>query len=896
MSYMYLLLTFSKCLVAASVVLSSLQVLFNYQTAALPSSSNSIETTRANIALSYTKLPLNFELNQGQFDSRVKYLSRGKGYNLFLTPSEAVIALDSTEEVNKQSVLKMKLVDANVDPEVVGLDELAGKVSYLNGNDKTKWQANVPTYSKVKYVNAYKGIDLVYYGNQQQLEYDFVVSPGEDPKNIKFAYTGTDKIETHTDGNLVFHVGNEEVELQKPIAYQETNGVKREVATKYLLAENNTISFEVGEYDNNKTLVIDPVLNYSTYFGGSSSEVANGIALDNDNNVYITGRVTPTVDFPVQSPFQSSYGGGSTDVFVTKLSANGNSLIYSTYLGGNGQDTAFAIALDSEDHAYVTGFTQSANFPTSNPFQSNLANSGGDAFVTKLSSDGSALEYSTFIGGGGNNSIGVDFSQRIKVDSAGHAYITGFTTSTDFPIQDAYQSSNASTGRDVFVTKFSADGSSLVYSTYLGGTGDDTAFGLAIDTSDNVYITGSTHSTNFPLANAYQTDPGGVFITKLNASGSGLDYSTYLGSSGGATGYGIAVKNDGSVYVTGSNGGADFPTVNALYPTRDSGYGSFLAKLASDGGSLDFSTYLGGNEGIDLALDGTSNVYITGTTNSTNFPTYHPVQSSLNGAGDAFVTKIANDGQSVQYSTYLGGSDVEFGVAITVDSTGNNAYITGVTDSSDFPVVNPFQSTYHGQDDAFIAKVFDDGSNLPPTVDSGGPYTVQEGGSVILTATGNDPENGSLSYAWDLDNNSTFETPGDTVTFSAATLNGPSSHIVTVQVTDDANQSATSQTTVSVTNANPTIGAVGISPNPARVNVQLSATAAFTDTGISDTHTATWNWGDGNTTVGTVTESNGSGTVSNTHTYTSTGTYTLTLTVTDNDGGVKTRTRTILVR
>jgi uncharacterized protein (TIGR03437 family) len=719
---------------------------------------------------SYGKLPLSFEANRGQTDPEVKFLTRGGGYNLFLTSTEAVlnlkkpgvrkgpqiggppdtggippispIALSSAKSVDEKSekgaVLRMKLVGANPSPQVAGAEELPGKSNYFIGNDPAKWRTNVPTYAKVKYEDVYPGIDLVYYGNQRQLEYDFVVSPGADPRSIRLAFQSRDsngavplRIDNH--GDVVLGAEGSELRLHRPIIYQEISGSRQRIGGNFVIhglpseasaKEGRQIGFEVARYDASKPLIIDPVLSYSTYLGGNSA--GYGIAVDSFGNAYVTG-VTTSTNFPTANAFQAAIGGGTcyysggpspcSDVFVTKLNATGSALVYSTYLGGSGNDWVSGIAVDSFGNAYVTGQTFSTDFPTANAFQAACSgNPCGDAFVTKLNAAGSALAYSTYLGGSGN-----DQGTGIAVDSSGNAYVTGSTASTNFPTANAFQATNSSGGWNAFVTKFNTAGSALAYSTYLGGSsGQDFGSGIAVDSSGNAYVTGSTQSTNFPTtANAFQAvNRGGVngtvFVTKLSAAGSALTYSTYLGGSGGDFPNGIAVDSSGNAYVTGSTTSSNFPIANAFQAALgSSGEDAFVTKLNAAGSALIYSTYLGGSGGafgISIAVDSSGNAYVTGNTASSNFPTtadaFQTVFGGGVGIGDAFVTKLNAAGSSLAYSTYLGGSDIDAGKGIAVDSSGN-AYVTGFTSSTDFPTTaNTFQGTYgSGFNDAFVTKI-----------------------------------------------------------------------------------------------------------------------------------------------------------------------------------------------
>jgi len=720
---------------------------------------------QAKVAESYGKLPLSFAANQGQTDGRVKFLSRTGAYALFLTGDEAVLAFSgkrakdpapkgasgfggttvslkryphtnpnldtnsnpATPQSMTGAVLRMKLRNANPAAKVTGVDELAGTSNYFIGNDRAKWRTSVPTYAKVRYEGIYSGIDLVYYGNQRQLEYDFIVAPGADPRRIAFDVSGAKRIRRDAQGDLVLKMKTREGEIRwhKPVVYQEKNGARQLVAAHYAITDTNRVGFEVANYDASRPLYIDPLI-YSTYLGGSGGDLANGIAVDSAGNAYVVG-FTCSTDFPTMNPLQPSYAGGNPycgDAFVTKLNHTGTALVYSTYLGGSNADYGLGIAVDSAGNAYVTGYTTSTDFPiTPGAFQT-VCNGGsgcsqyGDAFVAKINAAGSALVYSTYLGG---NTY--DTSYGVAVDSSGNAYVTGQTSSTDFPTTSGAFQTIFGGRSDAFVTKFNPSGSGLVYSTYLGGSLWDEGSGIAVDSAGNAYVTGATGSADFPTMNPLQPTFGGgyddAFVSKLNPTGSQLVYSTYLGGSGPDAGLGIAVEGAHNAYITGGTSSTNFPVTPGAFQTacplncRYSTH-AFVTKVNATGSALSYSTYLSGNfaeGGSGIAVDSAGNSYVTGDTESSNFPTTPgAIQRKCNGGsycakyGDAFVTKFNPTGSALVYSAYLGGSSYDGGRGIAVDSAGNS-YVTGVTDSSNFPTKNAFQATNAGIDDAFVAKI-----------------------------------------------------------------------------------------------------------------------------------------------------------------------------------------------
>ena len=482
-----------------------------------------------------------------------------------------------------------------------------------------------------------------------------------------------------------------------------------EVAAQYVVARDRRVTFALARYDRGRPLVIDPVLLvYSSYLGGSDDDEANSVAVDSTGAAYVAGDAE-SPDFPKVSAFQTTYGG-STDVFVSKFSAAGNTLLYSTFLGGQGDDELEEIAVDGAFSAYVTGSTTSPNFPTKSALQG-VYKGGQDAFVTKLAPAGNALVYSTYLGG-----TGEDAGYCLMVDGLGSAYVTGYTTSVDFPIASAYQNVNHG-GRDAFVAKLAPAGNTLEYSTYLGGSSLDIGFNIAVDGSGSAYVAGCTESTDFPIWSAYQiVYQGGCdpFVAKLGPGGNTLVYSTYVGADMNANtmdqSEGIAVDQFGSAYVTGSTSSAIFPTHSAFQTALAGGLDVFVTKLSPSGSALVYSTYLGGSgdeEPYGIAVDAAGAAYVSGYTTSNDFPTQSPFQAVNRGGPnhqDVFVTKLSPAGNTLAYSTYLGGSGDDLSTYIAVDVAGA-AYVAGFTTSADFPTQSPYQSVNHGSVNAFVAKL-----------------------------------------------------------------------------------------------------------------------------------------------------------------------------------------------
>jgi len=693
--------------------------------------------SRQRAAQAYGRLPLGFEPNRGQTDARVKFLARGHGYKLFLTTVEAVLGLDAASQTRgagaaqtstRPAVLRMRLVGANPHPSVLGARRLPGRINYLLGNDPHRWRVGIPTFAEVRYRDVYPGVDLSYYGRQGRLEYDFVVRPGADPDAIVLRFAGARRVNLTSGGDLLLGVGAGELRLQKPHVYQELGGARRDVRGGYVQLPGRAIGFGLGSYDPSRPLVIDPVLSYSTYLGGTGDDQANLIALDSASNAYITGR-TASTDFPTTAGLDSTLGGPQ-DGFVTKLNPTGTALVYSTYIGGSSSDDGEGITVDGSSNAYVTGITSSSDFPATPGAFDTTFGGGEDAYVAKFNSVG-ALAYATYLGGSG-----IDEGLGVVVDGAANAYATGFTASSDFPTTPGAVDTTLGGAQDAYVTKLNATGSALVYSSYLGGGATDQAGALALDSAGSAYVAGITGSSDFPttpgafdttLAGAPQqtcaaATPCDIFVTKLNATGSALLYSTYLGGSGDeSVPFGLAVDGSFNAYLTSRTFSSNFPTTKTAFDSTLGGtQDAFVTKLNPSGSALAYSTYLGGSgneRSFSIALDD-STAWVAGRTSSSDFPTVDPIDASLGGVQDAFVAHLNKPGGGLMFSTYLGGSGTDVGVGIALDSaTPNpNAYVIGATGSSDFPTTpGVFDTTLAGAQtqacaaatpcDAFVSKI-----------------------------------------------------------------------------------------------------------------------------------------------------------------------------------------------
>jgi Tol biopolymer transport system component/lysophospholipase L1-like esterase len=710
---------------------------------------------RDRLATAYARLPLSFELNRGQARPGARFVARGSGYGVSVGLDEFTLRLARKGKAQARATASVRFLGVSTQRRFQSGRKLPGVVNYLLGRNSQRWLRNVPTYSSLTERNLYPGIDLLYAGRQQQLEYTFLLRPYAHSSAIVLSIRGARMLRIDRHGSLVVSLPGGTLVERAPIAYQLVPGGGHErIAARFVLSSNNRVGFALGSYRRNRPLVIDPTLSYSTYLGGSDGDYVHGIAVDPTGATYVAGGAFSTFvvdDFPTKNPFQAAHAGGGYDAFVSKLNASGTALVYSTYLGGSRSDDALGIAVDSSGNAYVTGETCSPDFPTLNPLQGLTTTDFPcvDAFVTKLNSSGSGLAYSTYLGG-----HGIDEGFGIAVDSSDGAYVTGQTLSGDFPTQNPLQGAYSG-GGDAFVTKLNDSGSALLYSTYLGtGTGDD-GNAIAVDSSGNAYVTGDTGGSDFPTQSALQATYGGggadAFVSKLNANGSAFVYSTFLGGSGVDEGQDIAVDSSGNAYVTGGTYSIDFPTKNAVRGAYGGESEAFISKLNTAGSALAYSTFLGGSaydQGYGIAVDSSGNAYVTGSTCSADFPIVNSLQGIYGGStsspcGDAFVGKLNAAGSALAYSTYLGGSGGDYGLGIAVDSS-SNAYVTGDTSSTDFPTQNAIQGTNGGNNatDAFIAKI---GSNdaQPPSAEGrivfvSGPedvYTMNPDGSDITRLT-----------------------------------------------------------------------------------------------------------------------------------------------------------------
>lgn len=717
---------------------------------AITSDAKTIETaTKTNVEENYGKLPLSFEANRGQAPAAVKFVARGAGYSFFLTPEQAVLRMRNAE-CDQSATLKMEFVGGNRQSRISGLDPLPGKTSYFLGSDPKQWRTDVPTFSQVKYGTVYPGVDVVFYGNQQQLEYDFLIAPGTDPRQIKLRFAGMRAMRLEETGDLVLTTDVGEVRQHKPVVYQIINNQRRQISASYRLlrashsATRNQVSFTLGDYDPCLPLVIDPVLSYSTFLGATSSAGAGhgeAIAVDALGNAYITGYVGGEFPTTAGALKMTNPAPSATFAFVVKLDPTGSRAIYSALIGGtngfyvpNGPDAnatlylenrAYGIAVDAQGNAYVTGETMSSNFPTTpNAVQRVIApgtddrHPPNDAFVVKLNADGSALSYATLLGG-----IGGDRSFAIAVNAAGEAWVAGVSAGRNFPTTSGAFQSNSQSGGVAFISKLNALGETLLYSTYFGGpprnevilaggSGSTAATGLALDAQGSAYVTGLGTGVELPSTpGAYRAAGGGVFVAKFSGDGT-LAYAATLGANAVSSfpaarnKISVAVDGNGSAYVAGSCEWDKFPTTSGAFQSTGGSpnpnivnIDGYVAKLNPNATALAYATYFGAIDDHDLvtglAVDGEGCAYLTGYSFSQRFPVTTGSQRAAGAGNGAFVTKLNAAGGRLVYSTMLGVGNDSNAQAIAVDRAGN-AYVTGGAQYGYQTTPGSYQPYYEG--------------------------------------------------------------------------------------------------------------------------------------------------------------------------------------------------------
>lgn len=673
---------------------------------------------------------LHFIPNAGQFSDLVSFRAEANGASIWFTdqavfyhivrslprqePSsflashnfDPINSFDSLEYI----LLRVSFVGASPGYSLIAAEPSGPTNNFIFGNDQTRWYTDLPGYMRLEYQSVYPGIDLIYYGLHDKLEYDFRIAPGADPSLIRIKYDGVIGLSLNASGDLIIETEFGNLIEQRPISYQLDGESKIPIEGEYILLDDNSFGFSLGpEYNPDLPLVIDPVLDYSTLFGGSGNDYARGIARDADSNLILTGYLS-SPDFPLENPLDSTYSGVAPedyDIFVTKLTGSGDSVIFSTYLGGSGGDNrALAVAVDGSGDIYIAGMTNSTDFPTVTPYQaSNLGVI--DGFVSKLSSDGSTLMYSTYLGGSDS-----DYVTSLAVDGAGSAYVTGGTGSSDLNLSGTQLDATLDGLADAFVIKLNASGDGMIYGTYLGGNDEEIGYGIDLDDANRAYLVGRTRSTDFPTVNAYDTDYnsgtdyGDVFLTRINDDGASLSYSTYFGGVKDEVGLAVTVDANSRAYITGFTKSSNFPTLGGLDYILNGSYDAFATSFDS-AGALTYSGYLGGlnnDFGTSIVVGIDSSLFVSGSTESFNFPILNAYDQTFNGASDIFATNIIPSGDSIIYSTFIGGSSYEFCYGIVLDDM-NNLYLTGYTDSPNFPTINAMYDSSIGSFDIFLIKL-----------------------------------------------------------------------------------------------------------------------------------------------------------------------------------------------
>jgi Beta-propeller repeat len=660
-------------------------------------------------------LPLAFAPNAGQTDDSVRYLARGAGYSFFFTDNQAVLSLVKADgQAATGLALELEFVGTSPDARLEARVPASGTVNQLTSSSSDS-TFDVETYQELVYRELWPGIDLVFRGDGGELKYEFHLDPGADPRDIRFDYDGASRLSLGSDGDLQIDTPLGVLSDAKPVSYQADEGARIPVDSRYAVqgADEGGYGFAVGEnYDHSRPLVIDPAIDFSTFVGGTGSDSGRGIDVDRAGNIYVTGQTASATYPTTPGVFDPGYNT-NTDVFVTKLDSSGTAIAYSTFIGGSAFDSGNGIAVDEKGAAYVAGFSGSLNYPTTPGSFDTSQNGGSDAFVTKLDPTGSRLEYSTYLGGAGFSFEGAN---GIAVDREGSAYVIGFTGSAAFPTTAGAHDTTHNGMNDVYVTKLAPSGAALVYSSFLGGTTSDTGNAVTVDGEGGAYVTGFTASANFPVTpNGHDASHNGgndAFVTRLDSSGSRLVYSTLLGGAGNDSGQGIAVDEKGkAASVTGSTSSSDYPTTSRAHDRTYNGNGDAFVATFDKFSTLAYSTFLGGtatDAGSGIAVDEMGELaYITGSTASLDYPTAGVADDpSYNGAGDAFLASLKRANGALIHSTFLGGTGSDVGNAVAVGAARKRAYLTGSTSSTDFSTSpGAFDRSYNAAGDVFIASV-----------------------------------------------------------------------------------------------------------------------------------------------------------------------------------------------
>lgn len=654
-----------------------------------------------------------FEENRGQLDHSVRFKATDGRQTVLLTADNLILSSRSTQ-------IAMRLAGHRPRTRVTGRAQLPARSNYIRGTDPRGWLTGIPHFAEVRYEDAFAGIDMIAFMNGEGVQYDFIVAAGADPSAIRLVFEGTRGVTIEGSGELRIATPSGVVRQSRPVAFQDVDGRRVPVSVRYA-RRGNEIAFAIGEYNHAIPLVIDPTLHlaFGTYLGGMATDVANGVAVDGQGDVYVIGR-TESDDFPTSEPMRPVRHGGR-DIFVAKIDDEGKGLVYSTYIGGLADENPLEIVVDKDGNAFITGVTSSPDFPVVHAFQPVYGGGQQDAFVLKLDATGSTLIYASYLGGTGLNQ-----SRGVATDASGNAYLTGNTPADGFPLVNPIQSYGGGVS-DAFITKVSPDGSQLLYSTFLGGSALESGRGIRVDAMGAAYIAGETRSTNLPVTpGAFQTTYGGglddLFVAKIDARGAATVFVTYVGGSGTDQGQStigssssihgriIDIDDAGNVYITGDTASLNFPLKNAFQPLYGGGVqDAFVACLSPNGSELRYSSYVGGNDFDTLrsiAVDQSRRATMTGATSSRDFPIVEPMQAQYGGgAFDAVIARIDANGQGLEFSSFLGGSGVDAGWDVAVTKNGRHVYAVGQTDSVDFLLNEPLQPANGGGFDAFICEL-----------------------------------------------------------------------------------------------------------------------------------------------------------------------------------------------
>ena len=665
--------------------------------------------------------------NRGQFEGRVKFFAKRPFGNILLAPEEIIYQLIASKDSKRAEKreksqlasnmnravglenIRMALIGAQAKAKIEALQETPGTFNFFYGSDPRGWVTGARAYQKILYHDIYPSIDLMVLGQDDGLKYEYRVQPGGRVEDIRVRYDGINSLRVNSQNQLELATESGLVIEDAPISYQIVDGIKSDVKTFYVIGPAGDLGFKTAPYREDVELVIDPSLMFSSFLGGSGQEADGGIAVDLHGNIYVTGY-TYSGNFPTTyRAYDRTFAGNVFDVFVTKINPAGSGLVYSTFLGGNGSEAGLGIAVDAQGQAYVCGYTESSNFPTTIGAFDRTRSGTRDAFLTKLNATGTNIIFSTLIGGSSS-----DEAAGLALGRNGSAFLTGTTLSPDFPTTPRAYDTTFS-GGDAFLTKINSSGTGLLFSTFFGGSGEEQGLGIVLDPSENIFISGNTTSTNLPTTSAaYDKTLGGskdIFVTKFSAPGNSLIFSTYLGSKGvdGTLG-GLAVDNGGNAYVTGFTESTSYPITAAVWDSSFSGSNeAFVTKLNSPGSALVYSTFLGGSSiefGRGIGVDVLGDVIVTGYTKSANWPaTKDAYDSSYNGDLDIFLTLLSATGKGLLYSTYIGGSSADrTSAGLALDVYGN-VFIIGNTNSVNFPKTSgAYDRTYGGSRDDVVLK------------------------------------------------------------------------------------------------------------------------------------------------------------------------------------------------